>query len=92
MWKLVENSKAEKPLEIDETSSQTYVYVRKDFEEIPTIDANGEEVGSHWRYMEQKIKKEDWEVYKQLMSHESSLTDTEMAIVGLYEMLTGGGE
>ena len=68
MWYLSENSSAEKPAEIDKTSSKVYNYIRKDFVEIPAQESEGEEdmffpgFGSaHWQYQEAKIRKKDWD-------------------------------
>ena len=85
MWKLAENSDNVKPLEIDETSSQSVVYVRKDFKEIPILDEEGQEIGSKWQYQENEVLKSDWETYKGLLETQSNITDIELAIVELYE-------
>lgn len=85
MWKLTENSNNEKPLEIDEVSSQTVVYVRKDFKEIPILDEEGEEIGTKWQYMENTIPNTDWETYKKLLDTQVDITDIQLALVELYE-------
>lgn len=85
MWKLTENSNSEKPLEIDEVSSQTVVYVRKDFKEIPILDEEGEEIGTKWQYMENTIPNTDWETYKKLLDTQVDITDIQLALVELYE-------
>ena len=85
MWKLTENSNSEKPLEIDEASSQTVVYVRKDFKEIPILDEEGEEIGTKWQYMENTIPNTDWETYKKLLDTQVDITDIQLALVELYE-------
>lgn len=90
MWKLCENSNSEKPLEIDETSSKSVVYVRKDFEEIPTYGEDGEWIGTHWRYMENAVPKSDWTTYKEVIENQTATTDLEMALCDLYEMVMGG--
>ena len=66
-WYISENSSAEKPAEIDKTSSKVYNYIRKDFVEIPAQESEGEEdmffpgFGSaRWQYQEAKIRKRDW--------------------------------
>lgn len=79
MWKIVENSTSEKPEAIDESSSNSIVYVRKDFKEIETEDS------THWQYLENEIPKTDWETYKALLSTQESITDIELALVELYE-------
>lgn len=85
MWKLTENSSSEKPLEVDETSSQSIVYVRKEFKEIPVLDEEGQEIGSKWQYMENTIPKTDWETYKNLLDTQADITDIQLALVELYE-------
>ena len=85
MWKLTENSSSEKPLDVDETSSQSIVYVRKEFKEIPVLDEEGQEIGSKWQYMENTIPKTDWETYKNLLDTQADITDIQLALVELYE-------
>ena len=87
-WKHVENSNLKKPLEIDSVSSSDYVYIRKNFIEIEET----EERPAHFEYDENEIPKADWELYQKLIIHEEQLTDTEIALVEIYEMLLGGGE
>ena len=61
MWRRSENASSVKPLEVDETISEVFVYVRKDFEEVPTLDEEVHETGdTHWVYLEQAVPKEDW--------------------------------
>lgn len=91
MWYKSETGNTEKPSEVDTTSSKVYVYLRKDFEKKTREPMQeGEEPTEYWEYLEQKIKKEDWETYQRLTANENELTDAQVAIVGLYEMLTGG--
>ena len=73
MWYQSENSDAIKPAEIDETSSQSYIYARKDFEEVPIYDQLGQQIGTHWRYMENKINKSDWDMYSSLLNNEEKI-------------------
>lgn len=77
MFRTVENSDNIKPLEIDSTSSNEYVYIRRNFEEVPNYDQEGEIVGSHWRYEENKIKKSDWEIYESITSTEQKVNKQE---------------
>lgn len=88
-WYKSSNSDNTKPSEIDETSSKVVVYVRKDFVEVPTLDIDGKENGTHWEYMEKKVKKEDWEIYTKVISDEGEITDAQLAICELYEMFMG---
>ena len=67
IWYTSENSNAEKPAEIDKTSSKVFNYIRKDFVEIPAQESEGEEElfpglnSAHWQYQEAKIRKKDWD-------------------------------
>ena len=84
MWRLTQNSDSVKPLDVDTESSGKYVYVRKDFEEVPMFDQDGEHIGTHWQYMENKISKESWDVYELQMRNAadieylSMMTDVDM--------------
>jgi len=82
MW--YESESIIKPLEVDETSSEVYVYVRKDIEEVEKED---EKV---FHYIEQKIKKEDWELYKKVNGHSTELSEVEDALMELAEIVIGG--
>lgn len=76
MWKTVENSSSVKPAEIDRESSQAVVYVRKDFQEVPNVDPEGGQAeGTHWRYLEQTIPKEDWSTYEKAMEADGKADD-----------------
>ena len=54
-----------KPLEVDTTSSKKVVFIRKDITTEPIIDDEGNDTGEvTYHYLERKIRKEDWESYK----------------------------
>lgn len=82
-WVKVENSNNIKPLEVDEVSSDKVVYVRRNFKLIEGT----EERPAHYEYEENVVLKENWDTYKTILSHDSQLTDAELAIVDLYEMI-----
>lgn len=82
MW--YESESTVMPLEVDNTSSSVYVYVRKDIEEV-----TDEEKGIYYTYKEQKIKKEDWELYKTLNNHTTELSEVEDALMELAEIIIG---
>lgn len=72
IWYMSGNSSAEKPAEIDKTSSKVYNYIRKNFVEIPAQEGTGEgEEGAfmpgfnsaHWQYQEAKIRKTEWKQF-----------------------------
>lgn len=82
MWYTVESGI--EPSEIDNTSSEIYVYLRKDI-----VKVEDEEKGTHYEYLEQKIKKDDWDMYKQIISNTSDLADVQDALIELAEMVVG---
>ena len=57
-----EGSQAEKPAEVDTTSSSTVVYVRKNIEQF-TREEDGETV-TLWRYDEAQMTREEYAIYK----------------------------
>lgn len=85
MWYKSENGSLDRPQEIDSTSSAVYVYVRKDITEIPAE----EDRPAHYEWMETKIRKEDWEVYEQVLGHGEALDDVYAALTELAEMIVG---
>ena len=76
-----ENSNNSKPLEIDETSSGTVTYVRKNFELIPAEDDRPE----HWAYDEWAMSKEQYEVYETFRAQIDEQAD---ALIELAEIIT----
>ena len=89
MWKVVENSDNVKPLDIDQSSSSVYVFVRKDFEEVPSYDQEGKQIGTHWKYKEIYIPSDNWDIYAKETVNEANLTDVQLALCELYEMIGG---
>lgn len=83
MWRISENSDSVKPLEIDEISSNSVVYVRRNFEEITKKDIDGNEIGKAWRYEENEIPKKDWETYKELLDNQQSIIETNQMLTDL---------
>lgn len=55
---------AERPALEDTTSSKIYNYVRRNISEIHTSDEQGEM--TMYEYEELKIKKDAWDIYKEL--------------------------
>lgn len=88
MWKTVENSSSVKPDAIDRTSSQAVVYIRKDFEKVPNVDEEGNPTqGTHWKYKEQTIPKEDWAAYEKAIEADSKC-DVNAANIEYIAMMT----
>jgi len=81
MWIKAESK--DKPSMIDESTSEVYVYVRKDIEEFER------EEETFYSYLEQKIKKEDWSLYESILSNTSDISDVQDALIELAEMVVG---
>ena len=86
MWYKNENGSITKPEEIDRDTSKVYVFVRKDFVEVP---ADGDDHPAHWEWMERKIRKDDWATYQTVMGHETALDDVYAALTELAEIIAG---
>lgn len=69
MWYKTSNGELNKPAAIDTTSSAVYAYIRKDFVQIPASGEEGHEIPDHWEWMEQKIPKEMFGVYRQTQAN-----------------------
>ena len=76
---------SEKPEQVDFTSKK-WVRVRKDIEFVPGDDI----IESHYKYLEKKIKREDWELFKEVQNHDTSIDDIKDGMVELAELITGG--
>ena len=88
MWYKSGNDSSIKPPEIEE--GKTYVYVRKNFILIPEKGEDEHKIPAHWEWMDQKIRKEDWEFYQTLTDHTATLSDVEDALIELAEIITEG--
>ena len=75
----------EKPEQVDFTSKK-WVRVRKDIEFVPGDDI----IEPHYKYLEKKIKREDWELFKEVHNHDTSIDDIMDGMVELAELITGG--
>lgn len=73
MWHTSENGSQEKPAAIDRTSSQKYVIIRKQFEQVPTYDEEGQEIGYHWKYLEAFIPKEFYDIFEQVETNKADI-------------------
>ena len=82
MWKHVTNSNDIKPLEIDESISKDYIYVRKDFEKVVVEDMDGTK-REIWSYLELTVPKEVFDIYQSTVANTSSIADLEDVICDL---------
>ena len=85
MWYKSGNDSNIKPPEIDE--GKTFIRVRKDFVLIPEKGEDEHKIPAHWEWMEQKIRKEDWEFYQKTYENSSEIEDCNNALMELYEMI-----
>lgn len=88
MWTKQSSINDVKPPEIEE--GKTFIRVRKDFVLIPEKGEDEHKIPAHWEWMEQKIRKEDWEFYQTLTDHTATLSDVEDALIELAEIITEG--
>lgn len=79
-----------KPNELDNTSSKKYVYIRKNFIEVSTPPTDFEPASTHWEWDEQKILKDDWSIFSQVMDHDVALDDVYAALTELAEIISEG--
>jgi hypothetical protein len=87
MWYRTENGSNVKPDALDTTSSKKWNYVRKDFELIPAVEGEHNPIPEHWTWMENKVSKEDWEVYTNVAEHGEALDDVYAALTELAELI-----
>lgn len=90
MWKRCYSATSVKPESLDVTSSQKWNYIRKDFELIEASGEEGHEIPEHWTFLENKVLKEDWETYTQVIDHGEALNDVYAALTELAEMIVEG--
>lgn len=76
---------SEKPEQVDFTSKK-WVRVRKDIVFVPGDDI----IEPHYKYLEKKIKREDWDLFKKVQNHGSEIVDVMDALVELADMIVGG--
>ena len=86
-WQMVQGSQETKPAELDTEISRVYVYQRRNIERVTAED---EEFGTNefWQYEERKLTREEW-ANMRAAELEAELTQTQLALVELYETLGG---
>ena len=62
LWRTVEGNQAEKPAQLDITSSGIYVYMRQNIEQKTRTDEEGN-VTKYWEYEEAKLTRREYEQY-----------------------------
>jgi len=90
-WKKVQGSQETKPEEFDTTSSATVVYQRRNVERVTVNNMDGT-TSELWEYDERKMTHEEFAALLAQMDaakFEDELTDVQIALVELYEMIGG---
>ena len=85
-WKKTES--AERPAELDTTSSKTVNYVRKKITEVEREQPDGTTMVM-FEYEELAVPKEDWLLFNELSESATRITDVEDAVIELAEMIGG---
>ena len=73
MWHTSENGSQKKPAALDRESSQKYVIVRKDFQQVYDHDEEGQITGYHWRYLEAFVPKEIYDIFDQQETNKADI-------------------
>ena len=79
-WKHSENASPIKPPAIDENSSATTVYVRRNFVKIPERTVEGEVFPEHWAFEEEMVPKDQWTTYYASMQNSANIDYLAMEI------------
>ena len=81
-WQIVHGSQEDKPTELDTTSSESYIYQRRN---VKRVTAEGE-LGTYeqWQYEERKLTRDEYNAIRAELL-ETELTNTQLALVELYE-------
>ena len=85
-WQLVQGSQGKKPLELDTTSSEFFVYQRKNIQRVTATDDLTQNTYEYWEYEERKLTKDE---YARMCEAEleDELTQTQLALTEIYESL-----
>ena len=82
MWKKVQGNNM--PSTLEERPEEKLVYVRRNIHTIQVEDT------TLYEYDEQCVKQEDWNTYYDIINDENDITDIQMTVIDLYEMIIGG--
>ena len=89
-WEKVQGSQAERPGEIDTTSSAVYVYQRRNIERITVENMDGSTT-QLWQYDERKMSREEYaEMRAENMSAVAAITFVTLAETGAIDDVTAG--
>ena len=87
-WQMVQGSQETKPAELDTEISRVYVYQRRNIERVTYDDEMLGVSYDCWQYEERKLTREEW-ANMRAAELEAELTQTQLALVELYETLGG---
>lgn len=91
-WKQGASSSVEKPLEFDDVSSSSTIYLRRNIEKVHhTDESNGAEYDL-WEYEEQQIDKTDWSMYQEVIQAQTDITDANGGLLDLAEIISAHEE
>lgn len=81
--KTVTSESTARPIEIDETSSPTTVYIRESIEESTRVDAMTGAENTIYRYTEKQFTRREWQelqMAKRIIDLECALIDAESGV------------
>ena len=77
IWKKTDGYQSEEPGALDITSSDVYVYLRRNIQPHTKVDPmSGEEI-DFWRYEEAKITKKEYEQYSDTLIYQALMEQNE---------------
>ena len=92
-WHKVHDSRTERPLELDVTSSAATVYERRNIRQETVEDVTGDGTGSvtQWVYEQREYTREEWNVMNSpaMQTIMQAISDVELSVALLSP---GGGE
>ena len=84
-WQIVHDSQEDKPAELDTTSSEIYVYQRRNFQRTTQPIGDGA-FYECWQYEERKLTRDEYNAIRAELL-EAELTNTQLALTELYESI-----
>ena len=85
-WQLVQGSQEEKPSELDTTSSNYFVYERRNIRRVTSTYEMTGYTCEYWEYEERKLTKEEYAT-RRANELEEELTQTQLALTEIYESM-----
>lgn len=78
IWKKTDGYQSEEPGALDITSSDVYVYLRRNIQPHTKVDPmSGDEI-DFWRYEEAKITKKEYEQYSDTLIYQALMTQSQL--------------